>query len=147
MKRIFAIALALFTVILMLTSCSSNEKYYDGKAIKVSVAHISGFNADEKYDLFFEDIEKGATHALPNGKANPSYRVDFTITKITKDEITISFSQPLDKINSDETKRWELEQSSFTLEAQNSVRFITPTDGGGDMFEFSLIDKASIPMK
>ena len=147
MKRIFAIALALFTVILMLTSCSSNEKYYADKAIKVSVTHISGFNADEKYDLYFEDIEKGATHALPNGKANPSYRVDFTITKITKDEITISFSQPLDKINADETKRWELEQSSFTLEAQNSVRFITPTDGGGDMFEFSLIDKASVPTK
>ncbi len=147
MKRIFAIALALFTVILMLTSCSSNEKYYDGKAIKVSVTHISGFNADEKYDLYFEDIEKDRTHALPNGEANTSYRVDFTITKITKDGITISFSQPLDKINSDETKRWKLEQSSFMLEAQNSVRFITPTDGGGDMFEFSLIDKASIPMK
>ncbi len=147
MKKILAIVLTLFTVISTLTSCNANEKYYADKAIKVSVAHISGFNTDEKYDLYFEHIEKGATHALPNGKANPSYKVDFTITKITKDEITISFSQPLDKINDDESKRWELEQSSFALETQSSVRFITPTDGGGDMFEFSIVDKANIPTK
>lgn len=104
------------------------------------MTHISGFQADAEYDVYFESIKEGESYELPHGKANPSYVVTVTITAVEKDGITLSFSQPMDRITG-ENEKWDLDVTSFVLCDGDEARFITPTDGGGDGFIFSLVPK------
>lgn len=144
MKKILAVILAFYMVLFTFVSCQSAEELYADKAIRVEVSHISGFETYDEYDLYFESIKKDEKCDLPKGSAN-SYKVDFSITEISKEGLTITFSQPMDKTNDGDLEKRELEQSSFVLETGTSQRFVTPTDGGGDVFEFTIIDKADIP--
>ena len=145
MKKIISIALILCTVLLTFVSCQNAENAFGDKAIRVKVNHISGFEVEEEYDLYFENIKIGERNSLPNGDANSSYKVDFTIIDITKESLTISFSQPMDKTDGDDAGKWQLEQESFVIGIGEPHRFITPTAGGGDSFEFTIVNKSEIP--
>ena len=145
MKKVIAFALLICVISLTFISCQNAEDAFGDKAIRVKVSHISGFEVEEEYDLYFENIKIGERNSLPNGDANPSYKVDFTIADMTKEGLTISFSQPMDKTDGDDTGKWQLEQESFVIRIGESQRFITPTDGGGDSFEFTIVDKSEIP--
>ena len=144
MKKIISLFVVISISLLSLSSCKSAEEHYIDKAIYVKVSHINCFDVYDEYDIYFDNIKRGERYDLPNGEANPSYKVEFTITNITKECLTITFSQPMDKINDENSKAWELGQSSFDLRQGDSQRFVTPTDGGGDVFIFTIIDKADI---
>ena len=130
-------------VFFSLVCCEHAQAYYEDRAIRVEVSHISGFEAYEKYDVYFREIKKGQRYELPSGDANPCYKVAFTITKIRKGTVTAAFSQPMDRIR--ENASWEPEITEFEIGTNGSERFITPTDGGGDTFRFTLVSKSDIP--
>ena len=140
MRKIFLIVLMLYILLFTLTGCQSAEEYYENKSIRIEVCHTSCFDTYAEYDVYFENLKKGESFALPNGEANP-YKVSVTITDINKDFITLAFSQPMDRIISGENSKWELGIDSFSLKYGSAERFVTPTDGGGDSFSFSIVDK------
>ena len=142
MKR----ALLVLTVILSvcaLCSCQNAEEHYADRKIRIQVSHISGFRVDAEYDVYLENVREGESFELPHGEANISYMVTVTVTDVEKDGITLSFSQPMDRIPEGDAK-WELEIRSFQLTEGKTERFVTPTDGGGDSFAFSLVHKDEI---
>lgn len=145
MKRFTSLFLAFLVILLSLNSCHNIEKQYTDKAIRVKVSHIGGFEVYDEYDLYFDTIREGEKYELPSGEANPSYKVDITITDITEEGVAIVFSQPMDRIMDGDPQKWILEQTTFMLKQEDSQRFTTPTDGGGDVFEFSIIHKEDIP--
>ena len=145
MKKIVSSFIIIAIVFLFLCSCESAEEYYVQKTIRVKVRHVSCFEVYDEYDLYFDGIKRDQKYDLPSGKVNPSYKVLFTVTDISEDGVTIAFSQPMDKIVEDGTDHFELDQLSFVLREDNPQTFATPTDGGGDVFIFSIIDKRDAP--
>ncbi len=140
MKKTLLLALTVCILLFALIGCQSIEEYYEGKAIRIEVCHASCFDTYAEYDVYFENLKKGESFALPDGEANP-YKVSVTITDINKDFITLTFSQPMDRIISGENSKWELGIDSFSLNHGSAERFMTPTDGGADSFTFSIVDK------
>ena len=142
MKKVLYLLLVLSMSVLMLLSCGKSiEEYYDDYAILVSVEHISGFEITEEYDLYLDDILLGEKYELPMGDAN-TYRVEATVTGLDREKITITFSQPMDGIDTDIS-----EVISFDLRRGKSEKFVTPTCGGGDAFTFSIIHKSEVPVE
>lgn len=139
MKKILAVMLILCLTLLTFISCQSTEEYYADKVICISVSHVSGFDIQSEYDVYFENIKKGGNYELPNGDANP-YEVTVTIIDIDKEQITIAFSQPMDRTDKTEIKS----TTTFELSLNESEEFVTPTSGGGDIFRFSIVDKSAI---
>lgn len=139
MKRIAFILTVIFAL-LLLCSCQDTQRLYENKAICVEVSHVSCFEAYEHEIIYLENIERGRTYSLPSGENNP-YKVELTVAQISQGGITLCFSQPLDRIKGDESGGWETEIDEFELFDKEPQRFITPTDGGGDIFEFSIVEK------
>ena len=143
MKRVVFLVLAVILAVCALCSCQNAEEYYADQKIRIQVSHISGFAVDAEYDVYLENVREGENFELPHGEANLSYMVTVTITDVKKDGITLSFSEPMDRIPAEDVK-WELEIESFQLTEGETECFITPTDGGGDNFAFSLVPKDEI---
>ena len=143
MKRAVFLVLAVILAVCVLCSCQNAEEDYADKKIRIQVTHISGFAVDAEYDVYLENVREGESFELPHGEANLSYMVTVTITDVKKDGITLSFSEPMDRIPAEDVK-WELEMESFQLTEGETECFITPTDGGGDKFVFSLVPKDEI---
>ena len=139
MKKLLSLILVLSISLLMLLSCGKAEDYYEDYAILVSVKHISGFEVVEEYDLYLDDIIPGEKYELPMGDAN-TYRVEATVAGVDREKITITFSQPMDGIDTDTS-----EVTSFELRQGMSEGFVTPTCGGGDSFTFSIVHKSEVP--
>ena len=141
MKRLVAVIMVL-ALMLALISCGSVEKLYEAKAIHVLVTHMEGctgeYESAPKCDLYFREIKLGDTYKLPNGDHNP-YSVDFVITALERDGITITFTEDMDYINGDNPTEWGYGKT-FKLPLDESVKFTTPTLGGGDSFVFTIID-------
>ena len=145
MKKIIALLIIASVTLLSFASCQSAEDHYDDKAICVEVTHTSGsggYENSEKYDLYFNEIKKGEKYELPNGESNP-YEVDFTITSISKENITITFSQTMCRVTEDTPTEW-IYNTEFTVSVDNSELFSTPTDGGGDSFRFTIVDRTDL---
>ena len=143
MKRAILLALMAILVVCTLSSCQNAEGHYADRKIRIQVSHVSGFEVDAEYDVYLENIRVGESFELPHGEANLSYVVTVTITDVKKEEITLSFSEPMDRIPEGDAK-WETEIRSFRLIEGKTERFVTPTDGGGDNFAFSLVPKDEI---
>ena len=143
MKRAVFLVLAVILAVCALCSCQNAEEYYADQKIRIQVSHISGFAVDAEYDVYLENVREGENFELPHGEANLSYMVTVTITDVKKDGITLSFSEPMDRIPEGDAK-WETEIRSFQLIEGKTERFVTPTDGGGDNFAFSLVPKDEI---
>ena len=142
MKRAILLALTVIFAICALYSCQNVEGHYADRRIRIQVTHISGFEVDAEYDVYLENVRVGESFELPHGEANLSYVVTVTITAVEKEGITLSFSQPMDSISQPDAK-WK-EAVSFQLIEGKTECFITPTDGGGDKFAFSLAAKDEI---
>ena len=143
MKRELFLALLVIVLTFALLSCQNAEEYYADRKIRIQVSHVSGFRVDAEYDVYLENIGVGESFELPHGEANLSYVATVTITDVKKDGITLSFSEPMDRIPEGDAK-WETEIRSFQLTEGKTERFATPTDGGGDNFAFSLVPKDEI---
>ena len=143
MKKGVLLFLLVCAVALGLCSCQNAEGHYADRKIRIQVSHVSGFEVDAEYDVYLENIRVGESFELPHGEANLSYVVTVTITDVKKDGITLSFSEPMDRIPEGDAK-WETEIRSFQLIEGKTERFVTPTDGGGDNFAFSLVPKDEI---
>ena len=143
MKRTLFLILTVVLIACTFFSCQNAEEHYADQKIRIQVSHISGFAVDAEYDVYLENIRVGESFELPHGEANLSYVVTVTITDVKKDGITLSFSEPMDRIPEGDAK-WETEIRSFQLTEGKTERFATPTDGGGDNFAFSLVPKDEI---
>ena len=140
MKRVFLFFLLVCAVALGVCSCQRAEEAYADKVIRVWVSHTSGTAVYEEYDIYLEKIKEGERYELPHGDANP-YAVTVTVTAVEKDGITLQFSQVMDQVNEE---KWEPEITEFFLSEGSTERFVTPTDGGGDGFAFSIVHKDEI---
>lgn len=142
MKRALFVVLTVILTVCTLCSCQNVEEHYADKKIRIQVSHISGFAVDAEYDVYLESVREGESFELPHGEANLSYMVTVTVTDVKKDGITLSFSEPMDRIPEGDAK-WE-EVGSFQLTEGETECFITPTNGGGDKFVFSLVPKDEV---
>ena len=140
MKRLFLAFLLLCAVSLRLCSCQNAEEMYADKVIRVWISHTSGTSTYEEYDIYLGNIKVGECYALPRGNAN-AYAVTVTVTAVEKDGITLQFSQEMDKVNEG---KWEPEITEFCLSEGSTERFVTPTDGGGDGFTFTIVHKDEV---
>jgi len=140
MKRVFLFFLLVCAVALGMCSCQNAEEAYADKVIRVWVSHTSGTVAYEEYDIYLENIKVGECYALPRGNAN-AYAVTVTVVAVKKEGVTLQFSQEMDKVNEG---KWEPEITEFCLSEGSTERFVTPTDGGGDGFAFSIVHKDEI---
>ena len=144
MKRALSLLVLLSLVASLLTSCMLTDLMYGDKTIRVEVTHSSCLESEEPYYEYY-DIVEGARYSLPYSDGNIYYSVDFTVTKIGIDGITLSFSRELDLWDSDMNYVGIVSFTGLTLWSE--LRLVTPTCGGGDSFVFSLVPTSSIPLE